>query len=53
MCDLLVLGSQGGGLAADLTAQNLGLDMIVAAKTEEFGGARACSGCWIPQRSLA
>jgi succinate dehydrogenase/fumarate reductase flavoprotein subunit len=54
-CDLLVVGSGGGGMLAALTAQQLGLNVIVAEKEEEFGGATARSGgwVWVPQSSLA
>jgi succinate dehydrogenase/fumarate reductase flavoprotein subunit len=42
-------------MAAALTAQHLGLNVIVAEKEEFFGGATARSGgwLWIPQSSLA
>lgn len=54
-CDLLVVGSGGGGLAAALAAQCGGLDVIVAEKEDVFGGATARSGgwLWIPCNSLA
>jgi succinate dehydrogenase/fumarate reductase flavoprotein subunit len=54
-CDLLVVGSGGGGLAAALTGRDLGLEVIIAEKEEVFGGATARSGgwLWIPGNCLA
>lgn len=54
-CDLLVVGSGGGGLTAALMARHLGLDVIVAEKEAVFGGATARSGgwLWVPGNSLA
>src|SRR3954454_13831184 len=48
--DLLVVGSGGGGLAAALTAADLGLSAVVVEKTDLFGGSTALSGgaLWIP-----
>ncbi|MDX6216986.1 MAG: 3-oxosteroid 1-dehydrogenase [Frankiales bacterium] len=48
--DLLVVGSGGGGLAAALTAADLGLSAVVIEKTDLFGGSTALSGgaLWIP-----
>ena len=37
-CDLLVIGSGAGGLAAAATAAHLGLKVIVAEKFVQFGG---------------
>ena len=48
--DLLVVGSGGGGLAAALTAADVGLSAVVVEKTDLFGGSTALSGgaVWIP-----
>lgn len=46
-CDVLVIGSGAGGLAAAVTARHHGLDVIVAEKAPVFGGATARSGGWI------
>ncbi|MCU1601175.1 MAG: 3-oxosteroid 1-dehydrogenase [Frankiales bacterium] len=48
--DLLIVGSGGGGLAAALTAADLGLSAVVIEKTDLFGGSTALSGgaVWIP-----
>jgi succinate dehydrogenase/fumarate reductase flavoprotein subunit len=54
-CDLLVVGSGAGGLAAAVTAAWLGLDVIVVEKCERVGGTSAWSGgwLWIPRNPLA
>jgi len=54
-CDVLVLGSGAGGLAAAVTAATRGLDVIVAEKEAVFGGTTAWSGgwMWIPRNPLA
>lgn len=54
-CDLLVVGSGAGGLAAAVTAAWLGLDVIVIEKEAQFGGTTAWSGgwMWIPRNPLA
>lgn len=54
-CDVLVIGSGAGGLAAAVTAGKLGLDTIVAEKDAWFGGTTALSGgwLWIPCNPLA
>lgn len=54
-CDLLVIGSGAPGLAAAVTAAHLGLDVVVAEKTEVVGGTSAWSGgwLWIPRNPLA
>jgi succinate dehydrogenase/fumarate reductase flavoprotein subunit len=46
-CDVLVIGSGAGGLAAAVAAAHHGLDVIVAEKTETFGGTTAFSGGWL------
>lgn len=54
-CDVLVLGSGAGGLAAAVTAAAQGLRVIVAEKEAVFGGTTAWSGgwLWIPRNPLA
>ena len=54
-CDVLVLGSGAGGLAAAVTAAARGLRVIVAEKEAVFGGTTAWSGgwMWIPRNPLA
>lgn len=54
-CDLLVIGSGAGGLAAAVTAARLGLKVIVAEKDATFGGTTAWSGgwMWLPRNPLA
>lgn len=54
-CDVLVLGSGAGGLAAAVTAAVRGLRVIVAEKEAVFGGTTAWSGgwMWIPRNPLA
>jgi len=49
-CDILVVGSGAGGLAAALTASVLGLDVLVCEQADVLGGASAISGgeVWIP-----
>jgi succinate dehydrogenase/fumarate reductase flavoprotein subunit len=50
-CDVLVIGSGAGGLAAAVTARKVGgLEIIVVEKEPEFGGTTAISGgvLWIP-----
>ena len=46
-CDLLVVGSGAGGLAAAVTAAHHGLKVIVAEKEPVFGGTSAWSGGWL------
>lgn len=54
-CDLLVIGSGAGGLAAAATAALLGLKVIVAEKEPQYGGTTAWSGgwMWVPRNPLA
>jgi succinate dehydrogenase/fumarate reductase flavoprotein subunit len=54
-CDLLVIGSGAGGLAAAVTAAALGLEVVVIEKESLFGGTTAWSGgwMWIPRNPLA
>ena len=49
--DVLVVGSGAGGMAAALAASYAGLDVVVAEKSEFFGGSTAVSGgaVWIPE----
>ena len=53
-CDLLVIGSGAGGLAAAVTAAHLGLKVIVAEKDPQYGGTTAWSGgwMWLPRNPL-
>ncbi len=55
VCDLLVIGSGAGGLAAAVTAAHLGLKVLVAEKDPQFGGTTAWSGgwMWLPRNPLA
>jgi succinate dehydrogenase/fumarate reductase flavoprotein subunit len=46
-CDVLVIGSGAGGLAAAVTAAHLGKRVIVVEKDPDFGGTSAVSGGWI------
>jgi succinate dehydrogenase/fumarate reductase flavoprotein subunit len=54
-CDVLVIGSGAGGLAAAITARLHGLDVLVVEKESTFGGTTAWSGgwLWIPRHPLA
>jgi len=54
-CDVLVIGSGAGGLAAAVTAAFHGLRVIVAEKEGVIGGTTAWSGgwLWIPRNPLA
>jgi hypothetical protein len=54
-CDVLVIGSGAGGLAAAVTASVLGLEVIVSDHADRFGGTSAISGgeVWIPMNRQA
>ena len=54
-CDLLVVGSGAGGLAAAVTARSHGLEVLVVEKEPVFGGTSAWSGgwLWVPCNPLA
>lgn len=54
-CDLLVIGSGAGGLAAAVTAAWHGLKVVVVEKEAVLGGATAWSGgwMWVPRNPLA
>jgi len=54
-CDLLVIGSGAGGMAAAVTAKHAGLDVLVVEKEAVYGGTTARSGgwLWIPANPLA
>ncbi|MEM8606314.1 MAG: FAD-binding protein [Myxococcota bacterium] len=47
--DLLVMGSGAAGMAGAIRAHDLGLQVVVAEKSEVFGGNTAMSGgvCWV------
>ena len=55
LCDVLVVVSGASGLAAAVTAAQLGLDVIVVEKEPQLGGTSAWSGgwLWIPRNPLA
>ncbi len=46
-CDVLVIGSGAGGLAAAVTARRHGLATVVAEKDALYGGTTARSGGWL------
>lgn len=46
-CDLLVVGSGAGGMAAALTARLAGLEVILVEKEPVLGGTTARSGGWL------
>ncbi|MFG1782337.1 FAD-binding protein [Rhodococcus oryzae] len=50
-CDVLVVGSGGGGVTGAYTAAREGLDVILVEATDKFGGTTAYSGgggVWFP-----
>ncbi len=53
-CDLLVIGSGAGGLAAAITAAHHGLRPVIVEKACWFGGSTAISGgaIWVPKNHL-
>lgn len=55
VCDLLVVGSGAAGLAAAVTAAQLGLTVVVVEKEALIGGTTAWSGgwMWVPRNPLA
>lgn len=54
-CDVLVIGSGAGGLAAAITAKKRGLDVLLVEKDSWLGGTTALAGgwLWIPCNPLA
>ena len=54
-CDVLVIGSGAGGMAAAITARKRGLDVILIEKEPWLGGTTAISGgwLWIPCNPIA
>jgi 3-oxosteroid 1-dehydrogenase len=52
--DLLIVGSGSGGMAAAIRAKDLGADVLIIEKTEQYGGSSAMSGgsLWIPCNHL-
>ncbi|AOO84923.1 3-oxosteroid 1-dehydrogenase (plasmid) [Bosea vaviloviae] len=55
VCDVLVVGSGAGGMAAAVTARLAGLDVLLVEKTDRIGGTTALSGggLWVPANPLA
>lgn len=54
-CDVLVVGGGAGALTGALTAATLGLDVVLAEKTEYLGGtaAYAGAGLWLPLNEVS
>ncbi|PVX84230.1 FAD-dependent oxidoreductase [Paraburkholderia unamae] len=54
-CDVLVIGTGASGMAAAITAQARGLNVLMVEKEARIGGTTARSGgwLWIPGTSLA
>jgi succinate dehydrogenase/fumarate reductase flavoprotein subunit len=54
-CDVLVVGSGAGGLAAAVAAASRGLSVILAEKAEYVGGTTALSGgfLWVPNNPVS
>ena len=52
--DILVVGSGGGGMTAALTAKDLGNEVLIIEKSNQYGGSTAISGgtIWIPDNAL-
>jgi succinate dehydrogenase/fumarate reductase flavoprotein subunit len=46
-CDVLVIGSGAAGLTTAVTAQHYGCKVIIAEKSNRFGGSSALSGGWL------
>jgi 3-oxosteroid 1-dehydrogenase len=48
--DLVIVGSGGGGMAAALTAHDIGLKPLIVEKGKKYGGSTAISGggIWVP-----
>ena len=54
-CDVLIIGSGAGGMAAAITAKKHGLETISVEKAEVFGGSTAVSGgaAWVPDNPVS
>ena len=52
--DVVVVGSGAGALTAAVRARDLGLEVLVIEKTEQYGGSSAMSGgvLWLPNSPL-
>jgi succinate dehydrogenase/fumarate reductase flavoprotein subunit len=55
ICDVVVVGSGAGGMAAAITAAKAGLDVLLIEKSEFVGGSTAVSGgaMWVPENPHA